>query len=247
MRFDHSTAAFVKDVTSPARGQQQQQRRRPNSSAYVNFTRPSHDPPAYMHHLRQSVGPGEYVSQTPMPRCDECSPQDPRLRLVKSGGAKCRDVPLVDVDSELRGYAYRASKYPLDKYVPADKPFCDLEASTPCRDEVIMTSEDTRLSNPPITIRGTENGFNRWQWLDRDPQERVHEPFDVAVDSRLLAKDYHRPHVPRPVDPTLALPPYKHDHRPIHDLESSLSRCRRSHDPFTASDGGVDRTACDDA
>jgi len=247
MRFDQSTAAFVRDVTTQQR-RQQQQKRRPNASAYVNFTRPSHDPPAYMHHLRQSVGPGDYVSQTPMPHCDDCFASDPRQRLAKSGGAICTDVPLVDVDSELRGYTYRASKYPLDKFLPEGLPdnrkaFCDLKAATPCRDEN-MVSEDTRLSNPPINLRGIENGFNRWQWLHRDPQERVQEPFDVAVDSRLMAKDYHRPHVPRPVDPTLALPPYKYDDRPLHDLESSLSRCRRSHDPTTASDGGADRVAC---
>jgi len=183
-----------------------------------------------------------------MPHCDDCFASDPRQRLAKSGGAICTDVPLVDVDSELRGYTYRASKYPLDKFLPEGLPdnrkaFCDLKAATPCRDEN-MVSEDTRLSNPPINLRGIENGFNRWQWLHRDPQERVQEPFDVAVDSRLMAKDYHRPHVPRPVDPTLALPPYKYDDRPLHDLESSLSRCRRSHDPTTASDGGADRVAC---
>ena len=64
--------------------------------------------------------------------------------------------------------------------------------------------EDTRLSNPPCTLRGT--GINRWEWLCRNPQERVFVPFDFNISDKTLAKDNHRPCVPNPLDQTLVLP-----------------------------------------
>lgn len=65
-------------------------------------------------------------------------------------------------------------------------------------------TESTRLSNPPCTLRGT--GWNRWEWLCKNPQDRVEVPFDHMIDSVLMAKDNHRPLIPRPLDQTLALP-----------------------------------------
>ncbi len=50
-----------------------------------------------------------------------------------------------------------------------------------------LTTEDTRLSNPPSTLRGT--GWNRWKWLCQDPQERVLVPFDYEVDTRNTTRD----------------------------------------------------------
>ena len=69
---------------------------------------------------------------------------------------------------------------------------------------VMPTREDTRLSNPPSTLRGT--GWNRWEWLCLNPQERVLEPFDFNIQTTLVARDNHRPSLPRPVDQTLAFP-----------------------------------------
>jgi hypothetical protein len=65
-------------------------------------------------------------------------------------------------------------------------------------------TESTRLSNPPCTLRGT--GINRWEWLCKNPQDRVEVPFDHMIDSVLMAKDNHRPLIPRPMDQTAALP-----------------------------------------
>lgn len=242
--MDNSTAAYVRDNTSRLRcpPSSAEPRFKPDASAYANMTRLNHDKSAYKHNLRQSIGPAQYQASTPLPHCVECFAKDPRVRHARGGNAKCRDRPLVDVDSELRGFTRRASNNPMEQYLPEGfpgprKPFCELEAQLPCPDEV-LTSEDTRLSNPPINMRGTENGFNRWAWLCQDPQERVEMPFDAQVDSRLVAKDNHRPNVPVPVDPTLALPGHKDDDRPIYDLEASLARCRRMHDMTTASDAG---------
>jgi hypothetical protein len=61
-----------------------------------------------------------------------------------------------------------------------------------------LWSEDTRLSNPACTLRGT--GWNRWEWLPKDPQERCIEEFDYQIDSKIVSKDNHRPCLPMPID-----------------------------------------------
>ncbi len=63
-------------------------------------------------------------------------------------------------------------------------------------------------NNPPCTLRGT--GWNRWEWLCRDPQLNTLVPFDTLIDSVLVVKDNHRPLLQRPLDQTAVLPPGKH-------------------------------------
>ena len=63
----------------------------------------------------------------------------------------------------------------------------------------VAPREDTRLSNPINNLRGT--GWNRWEWLCLNPQERVLMPFDHAIN-RIVVKDNHRPCVPTPIDET---------------------------------------------
>jgi hypothetical protein len=180
----------------------------------MSLTSLDYDKCTYKHNLSQSIGPGEYQSQTPMPHCRECFSNDPRLRMAKSGNSKCADVPLIDVDSELQGITRRASNCPFDKWLPRKEAFCGLRDMPICRDEKMRT-EDTRLSNPPCTLRGSDNGFNRWEWLCQNPQERVELPFDVQVDTRTIFKDNHRPCLPTPLDPRPSLPKHNGDDTPI--------------------------------
>ena len=71
-------------------------------------------------------------------------------------------------------------------------------------DDCYFTVEDTRLSNPACNLRGT--GWNRWEWLCLNPQERVLMPFDHNINNRLVAKDNHRPCIPKPIDVNHSLP-----------------------------------------
>lgn len=68
----------------------------------------------------------------------------------------------------------------------------------------IPPSEETRTSNPPCNLRGT--GYNRWEWLCKNPQERIEIPFDYNISNRIIVKDNHRPCIPTPVDPEPLLP-----------------------------------------
>ena len=60
--------------------------------------------------------------------------------------------------------------------------------------DCMIPAEETRTSNPPCNLRGT--GWNRWEWLCLDPQERVEIPFDYNIDNRIVVKDNHRPCIP---------------------------------------------------
>ena len=54
-------------------------------------------------------------------------------------------------------------------------------------------------------MRGT--GFDRWEYLCFNPQEKATIPFDYNVSNRILVKDNHRPCVPKPIDPKSGYPP----------------------------------------
>ena len=54
--------------------------------------------------------------------------------------------------------------------------------------------EDTRLSNPPSTLRGT--GVNRFTPLLMNPQENIFFPGEYHIPSRTDFRDNHRPCLP---------------------------------------------------
>jgi hypothetical protein len=54
----------------------------------------------------------------------------------------------------------------------------------PCKN---VKTEHTRLSNPSFNLRGT--GWNRWEWLCLNPQDRVEIPFDFNISNPLLLND----------------------------------------------------------
>lgn len=173
------------------------------------FTRLAYDDNTYAQELRQSVGSINYVMQTPWDYCKPCL----AVNTVNAGAgvSVCTSPSMVDVDSELQGITRKASRCSSDHYVPGGPPFC--RSATPvtlCTTKV--SSENTRLSWPPCTLRST--GWNRWESLCDNPQDRVEIPFDVQVNTKLLAKDLHRPIIPVPVDPAAALPP--DDNTPLH-------------------------------
>lgn len=163
------------------------------------FSRPEYDPCAYDLRLKESTGPGRYFLETPAVGGQECDLyEDPRVRVQTRGGAVCPFPEVVDMSTELRGTARPYNR-------------CGAQPQTPCKVYDVracrsgdMTAEDTRMSNPPCTLR--EKGWNRWEWLPRNPQGTAMLPFSSNVSNRLLVKDNHRPCVLKPVDPSLVLP-----------------------------------------
>ena len=166
----------------------------------MSFNRLNYDRDAYQQELKQSVGQGNYVLATPVSDCKACFPPD-NLSTHDMNSSVCLNRSLVDVSSELLGLNRKLSRAPGEKYLP-DASYCQSASLKDCN---ALHTEDTRLSNPPITLRGT--GWNRWEWLCRDPQKKALVPFDHNIANRIVAKDNHRPYIQRPIDQSAALPP----------------------------------------
>ena len=154
----------------------------------------------YKHNLKQSIGPGDYMLGTPQMNCRMCFSTDPALR-VASGVSKCANIPIIDVDSELKNITRPASDCPSEKYFPGAGKQCNLQNYQVCE---ALPTEDTRISNPTCTLRCT--GWNRWEWLCQNPQDKALVPFDNNINNRLVVKDNHRPCVPHPINQAIALP-----------------------------------------
>lgn len=169
----------------------------------MSFSRLNYDDCTYTHTLRESVGPGEYYIATPKVDCESCYFPSPDVRIDHNGAGKCKS--LIDVDSELMGITRKASNCPFDKFLPR-KEECEMKLGKDCMG---LTTEETRLSNPPCTLRGT--GWNRWEWLCQNPQDKVFIPFDYNINERLVAKDNHRPCVQDPLNQNESLPPIENN------------------------------------
>jgi len=169
---------------------------------------------SYEEQLKRSTGPGMYMLATPSSDCQECGqdiPNDPFIRWQQWGPGFCEYGSTIDVNSELQGLNYKNTKCAKEQYLPGKyaPPMEGVCAAKPdgTRDtrKCMAPTESTRLSNPPCTLRGT--GWNRWEWLCYDPQDKAVVPFDYLVSNRIMIKDNHRPCIPDLVDETPILPP----------------------------------------
>jgi hypothetical protein len=138
--------------------------------------------------------------------CRACFSTDPSLRMSNvvnhsAGIATCSSMPQIDVDSELKCITRKASNCPTEHYLPSSKPFCTLSSFPDCQQ---IPREDTRLSNPVCNLRCS--GWNRWEWLCQNPQDKCLIPFDYNINNRLIVKDNHRPCIPAPIEQTHVLP-----------------------------------------
>lgn len=182
----------------------------------MSFTRSPYDVCSYKYQLAETVGAGIYQLVRPNNQIVPVLPKDPRYIAQTSGVSINKNTSLIDIDSELIGISRNLSDCPDRKYMPgsnsnnggsntgkvlngcrtSDKLCIDNKQVMHFSDNGLWT-EDTRLSNPPCTLRGT--GWNRFEWLPMDPQDRVAMPFDYQINSKIISKDNHRPCIPNPM------------------------------------------------
>lgn len=182
----------------------------------MSFTRLSYDTCSYVYDLDESMKIGEYTLKTPVTN-ENVFYANPAIPLNKFGANLC-ESNIIDVDSELLGLNVKQTNCPSKKYKPSTKPYCNLLHT---KENDMISPEDTRLSNPPCTLRGT--GWNRWEWLCTDPQDRAITPFETNINNRIVVKDNHRPCIPKPLDNSLSLPPpsdANNDQHPVHDWKT---------------------------
>jgi hypothetical protein len=171
----------------------------------MSFNRLNYDYCQYKQTLAETTGACNYMLGTPSVVCkSDCFVENPSIRLQKNGVSTISNKPLVDVDSELWNRVSPNTKCPNLKYLP-DCPSDQIASSYIHPPQCSFTSgDDTRLTNPPSTLRGT--GWNRWENLNRDPQLNALVPFDLNIQNRILVKDNHRPCIPSPLNPNPSLP-----------------------------------------
>lgn len=214
----------------------------------MSFNRLNYDTCQYNQSIYESVAPGDYMLATPANGCDYCYPWPPTVRLQQAGDSIDRTKPLVDTHSELLNITRPASKCAknkwrsqkvksnLYKFNPKSQPFLSTHEkfTNPPMGENRCDSYDTKLTHwkdcfshsiesrfthPASTLRGT--GFDRWEWLCFNPQEKTAIPFDCYISNRIVVKDNHRPCVPKPIDHRPVLPPNK---GPL-DCEKTIPVC----------------------
>jgi len=161
---------------------------------------------SYQEKMRVSIGPGAYALNRPANDCGAACgrdvPADPFMRWQAWGPGFCTPGSTVDDGSDLLGITRKASMCTKNQYLPGAnvrKPVCaapERSESETCR----RPTEPTRLSNPPCTLRGT--GWNRWEWLCYDPQDKAIMPFEHNVAYRTVVKDNHKPCIPAPQEAT---------------------------------------------
>jgi len=166
----------------------------------MSFNRQNYDEGAYLHNLRQSTGAADYMLNAPRNDCDGRFFTSPYVRVNTLGASVCDKNP-IDVDSELMGLNRKNSRCPTQQYIPQANEFCVTKGLRDCND---LGSQDSRLTNPPCTLRST--GWNRWESLCQNPQDHAILPFTILANNSLIVKDNHRPFVSLPIDQTAALP-----------------------------------------
>jgi hypothetical protein len=171
----------------------------------MSFNRLNYDACTYQTNLTQSVGPCDYLLNTPTIECQKCLTVDSHMIPQTSGVSTCDDISkMTDVNSELLGITRKATNCPTGKYSPNTQQ-SNLCTPRPLADCKAVVTEDTRLSNPPHTLRCT--GWNRWEWLCHDPQSKAIMPFEHNVSYRRVVKDNHRPCIQTPINQAPLLPP----------------------------------------
>jgi hypothetical protein len=158
----------------------------------MSFTKLPYDPCAYKTNIEESMKSGKYMLNTPKVDCDEdCFYTSPYIRVDKKSVGTCKNKEIVDVHSELLGLNRKLTECPEKKMFDSD--YCENKLLKDC-DNSFLSPEDTLISNPTCTLRGT--GWNRWEWLHENPQDKAILPFMTNIENKTVVKDNHRPCIP---------------------------------------------------
>jgi hypothetical protein len=173
-----------------------------------SWERSKFDEGEYQHYIKESTGsllyqmdPNKYYN------CKECRPQQPGY--IGTGVSISKKNTLVDVESELKNITRKQTRDPKGKYLPCkkqgkqekllDKPSCGI------------ITDETRSSNPACNLRGTGTSQHVFYELCQDPQslQAIEHPGRILINDTRMAKDNHRPILPKPIDINPSLPKNK--------------------------------------
>ena len=159
----------------------------------MSFTRYNYDACRTKKKLQESTDPGRYILNVPGNGVKPCFFVDPHIRQQRWGGNLMqvhRGHP-IDIDSDLIGITRKLSKnckfrdYPNNGVVNAEQIKYD---------SCSMGINETRATHPSWLYKDLEQ--TRRYPLLLDPQENVCKHFQNNLNTRLLEKDNHKPHIP---------------------------------------------------
>jgi hypothetical protein len=137
-----------------------------------------------------------YRLNPPAANCQTTYPVNSTIRIQKSGNSWVSGQWRTDVESDLRGINRFATKIrseqcePHTQFDPRNNPMSQINIENAPDENFPMAFN--RLSNPPCTLRAT--GWNRFDYLLRNPQETFETPFDFFIPSRLIDKEKCKTH-----------------------------------------------------
>jgi hypothetical protein len=137
-----------------------------------------------------------YYINPPAANCPTVYPVNSTIRIQKSGDSWVSGQWRTDVESDLRGINRFATKIrsencdPLTQFDPRTNPMSQISLENAPDENFHMAFN--RLTNPPCTLRAT--GWNRFDYLHRNPQETFETPFDFFIPSRWIDKEKCKTH-----------------------------------------------------
>jgi hypothetical protein len=161
----------------------------------MSFNRPLYDTCQQKKHEDNSASIGLYALNTPV-ICDNCFQPNPSIRMQKSGVSMNKNTPWrfyhgpVDVETDLKNINRTLSNCPEEQYQKKE------HFTESLNDCWFASNSNTRLSDPANNLKG--KAWNRFGYPLCDPQKDIILPQSFMLPSRMIAKDSHRPKVPRP-------------------------------------------------
>ena len=137
-----------------------------------------------------------YHLNPPAANCPTVYFPNPTIRLQKSGDSWVSGEWKTDIESDLRGINRFNSRVrsencaPNTHFDPRKSPVNQIKLENAPDGNFPMNFN--RLHNPPCTLRAT--GWNRFDYLLRNPQENFETPFDFFIPSRLIDKEKCKTH-----------------------------------------------------
>ena len=150
------------------------------------FTRFNDDPCRIEKYLQETTGTGRYMLNVPGNGTNMPFNNDPHIRLQKWGAN--HNSNRIDIENELF-----SSKRGMNRDLISDQYNSTfIEELDTNRYKVIHTQTDeTRATNPAWTLRDIDHTYDRF--LQFDPQENVHIPFDNNINTRIIeSNNYQR-------------------------------------------------------
>lgn len=202
-----------------------------NQTTLSNWSRTKYDQTSALLDTLQSTQSLIYrLDPTFAQRCQQCRPIGSGW-IAKQGVSYNAQQPLIDTESQLfnlnktqiinqtqkyLNQCQSCQKIPSHQQNNVTLNSSDINQIDNCNcpnDQILshlpscnFNYEYTRISNPYTTLK--ETGVNRFDPICMNPQDqsRWQHPGEIGINYRLVAKDNHIPCIPKPIDPTPALP-----------------------------------------